>query len=68
MTTVTFSENIAVTGTPFLDLSINDVRRGVWYTRTDNATMYFSYPVVCGDTDTDGIGIFANAVSAIPGR
>ena len=63
-TTVTFSENVIVTGTPQLALQIGTDTKNVDYTSgTGTTALVFAYTVVTGDTDADGISIAANALS-----
>ena len=61
--TVTFSENIIVTGTPRLALSIGGGTRSAAYQSVDGSVAVFSYTVAEGDTDTDGIAIGANELT-----
>ena len=62
--TVTFSENMAVTGTPQLTLTIGDADRTADYeSGTGGTELVFAYTVASGDTDTDGISVAANQLS-----
>ena len=62
--TVTFSENVTVTGTPQLTLKIGSANKTATYTSgTGTAALVFEYTVAAGDTDTDGISIEANKLS-----
>ena len=59
--TVRFTENVTVTGTPRLPLTIGTAAKFANYTGGNGATaLNFQYTVVAGDTDTDGISIAAN--------
>ena len=59
--TVTFSEDVTVTGTPQLTLKIGDSDKKADYeSGNGTAELVFSYTVASGDTDTDGIQIEAN--------
>ncbi len=62
--TVTFKENVTVTGTPQLALQIGSVTKKAGYASGSGTTaLVFSYTVAAGDTDADGISIGANALS-----
>ena len=62
--TVTFSENVWVTGTPQLTLKVGTADRTADYIRgTGTANLVFAYTVASGDTDTDGISIAADQLS-----
>ena len=62
--TVTFDENVVVTGTPQLTLQIGDATKDADYTSgTGTTALLFEYTVVAGDTDADGISIAANALA-----
>ena len=61
--TVTFSENVSVTGTPQLALQIGSATKIADYASgTGTAALVFEYTVAAGDTDTDGVSIGANAL------
>ena len=62
--TVTFTENVTVTGTPQLELTIGSASKQASYTTTGSTTtkLVFEYTVVIGDEDTDGISIAADKV------
>ena len=66
--TVTFSEVVTVetgTGTPLLPLTLETGTRDAEYTTTaPAATAVFSYTVVAGDEDDDGVAVAANALTA----
>ncbi|PUZ22632.1 hypothetical protein DCC81_19555 [Chitinophaga parva] len=56
--TIQYSENVTVTGTPFLQLDLGGVTRNASYTGGSGTnTLTFQYAVVNGDADNDGIGI-----------
>ena len=62
--TVTFSEDVTVTGTPQLPLRIGDVERDADYEAGDSSptVLSFSYLVTDDDTDRNGISIDAFAL------
>ena len=61
--TLTFSENVTVTGSPQLELAIGSNDRTADYESTDGSAAVFSYTVAEGDTDSDGIAIAANKLT-----
>ena len=61
--TVTFSENVTVTGSPRLELTIGSSARNAAYKSTTGSKVVFGYTVAVGDSDTDGISIGANKLS-----
>ena len=61
--TVTFSENVAVTGSPQLELAIGSNNRTAGYESTDGSAVVFSYTVAVGDSDSDGIAVAANKLT-----
>ena len=63
-TTVTFSENVYVTGTPQVTLNIGEAEKVVDYTSGSGTdTLVFEYTVVTGDTDPDGVSMDANQLA-----
>ena len=61
---VTFNDNVYVTDTPQLALSIGSVKRNADYTSGSASTiLFFEYTIVEGDADTDGISIQSNAIN-----
>ena len=64
---VDFDSRVAVTGTPQVSVSIGSQTRTAPLsyagTRSSTLSLFFRYTVQAGDSDTDGIGIPANAVS-----
>ena len=62
--TVTFSENVTVTGSPQLELAIGSNNRTAEYESTDGSAAVFSYTVAEGDSDDDGIAINANKLTS----
>ena len=62
--TVTFSENVTVTGSPQLELAIGSNNRTAEYESTDGSAAVFSYAVAEGDSDDDGIAINANKLTS----
>ena len=61
--TVTFSENVTVTGSPELELALDSSNRAAAYESTSGSTVVFSYTVAEGDSDNDGIAIEANMLT-----
>ena len=62
--TLTFSENVTVTGTPQLTLTIGATAKTADYMRgTGSTELVFEYTVVAGDEDTDGISIAADQLA-----
>ena len=61
---VVFSENVNVTGTPQIGVSIgSNIRQAIYKSGKSTATtLVFEYTVVTGDNDADGIAIAANAL------
>ncbi len=61
--TATFAEAVTVTGTPTFTLDVGGTDRTASYVRgTGTTALAFSYTVVAGDSDTDGIAWEANAL------
>ena len=61
--TVTFSEDVTVTGSPQLELTVGSSARNAAYKSTTDSKVVFSYTVTVGDSDTDGISIAAGKLS-----
>ena len=61
--TVTFSEDIAITGEPTLELDFDGTAKTANYLSTGESTAVFAYAVAEGDTDSNGIAIRANRLS-----
>ena len=61
--TVTFSEDVTVTGGPQLELDIEGSAKTAAYESTDGSNVVFSYPVAEEDSDTDGVAIAANKLN-----
>ena len=61
--TVTFSEDVNVTGTPRLELDVGGSAKDASYVSASGANVVFSYTVESGDNDTDGIAIGANKLT-----
>ena len=62
--TVSTNEPIYVIGTPSVTLLVGTSEKTAWYAGGNgSATLVFSYTVVAGDTDTDGVGVKVNSLS-----
>ena len=61
--TVTFSEDVTVTGSPQLELTVGSSAKNAAYKSTTDSKVVFSYTVTVGDSDTDGISIAADKLS-----
>ena len=61
--TVTFSKEVAVTGSPQLTLNVGGTDRTAGYGSVTGAAVTFSYRVAVGESDTDGVSIDANSLS-----
>ena len=61
--TVTFSEDITITGTPQLELDIGGTAKTASYDSVDGSAAVFIYVVQEGDSDEDGIGIGADKLT-----
>ena len=61
--TVTFSEDVVVTGAPQLELDFEGTAKTASYSSTDGAAVVFSYIVALNDTDDDGIAIAASKLT-----
>ena len=57
---VTFNEDMAITGTPRIELDMGGTRRYAEYDRVAGGVVVFAYTIAEGDTDADGIAIAAN--------
>ena len=63
--TVTFSEDVTVTGTPQLEVAVGSNAREADYASGSGSTgLTFSYTVAAGDADADGISVVANKLTA----
>ena len=61
---VTFSEPVAVTGTPILGLRVGeDAKQAIYESGAASSKLVFAYSVIEGDEDTNGVGIEANSLS-----
>ena len=61
---VTFSEPVAVTGTPILRLRVGeDAKQAIYESGAASSKLVFTYSVAEGDEDTNGVGIEANSLS-----
>ena len=61
--TVTFDEDVTVTGSPQLEITIGTSAKDAAYKSTTDSEVVFSYTVVVGGSDTDGISIGADKLS-----
>ena len=61
--TVTFSENVTVTGPPQLELATDPRNRTAAYESAEGSGVVFSYTVAQGDWDNNGIAISANKLT-----
>ena len=61
--TVTFSEDVTVTGGPRLALDIGGSAKTAAYESVDGSAVVFSYTVAERDSDTDGIAVGANRLT-----
>ena len=61
--TVTFSEAIAVRGTPQVELDVGGGAKHAAYRESDGSAAVFTYTIAEGDTDADGISIGANKIT-----
>ena len=61
--TVTFSEDVTVTGSPGLELDIGGAAKPAEYESSGGSKVVFHYAVVEGDTDTDGVAIGENKLT-----
>ncbi len=62
--TVTFSENVIVTDTPAIALTVGSTARTAAYTSgTGSANLVFAYTVAARETDANGVSINANALT-----
>ena len=62
--TVTFDETVVITGTPELTLNVGVRNRTAEYRSVSNRAVKFTYRVVSGDNDEDGVSIEANRLSS----
>ena len=61
--TVTFSKEVAVTGSPQLTLNVGGEDRTAGYGSVTGAAVVFSYRVAADENDSDGVSIDANSLS-----
>ena len=61
--TVTFSEDVTVTGSPQLKIDVGGTEKPAGYDSTDGSAVLFSYTVATGDSDTDGISVSADKLT-----
>ena len=66
--TVTFDEAVMVDGTPQLPLTVGtETRQAVYASGSTTTALVFSYTVVAGDSDDDGVEVEGNALTANSG-
>ena len=61
--TVTFSQAVAVTGSPSLTLIVGGEDRTAGYVSVTGGAVVFSYTVAAGESDRNGVSIEANSLS-----
>ena len=61
--TVTFTEDVTVTGAPQLELDFDGTAKTAEYKSVSGKAVVFSYTVTGGDTDTDGVAIGENKLA-----
>ena len=61
--TVTFNEDVTVTGSLQLEMTIGSNAKDAAYKSTTDSKVVFSYTVAVGDSDTDGVSIGADKLS-----
>ena len=61
--TVTFNEDVTVTGAPKLDLNIGGTLRAAGYLKAEDGAVVFRYTVAEGDSDTNGVAVDANKLA-----
>ena len=62
--TVTFSEAIAVAGSPRLRIKVGVVERFAEFAGVDDRALRFRYKVGAGDDDANGVSVYRNGLSA----
>ena len=63
--TVNFSESVTVTGIPTISVLVGATTRSATYiSGSGTSALVFGYTVVAGDTDTDGVSVTVNTLSA----
>ena len=58
-----FSQSVAVTGTPQIELNVGGEARTANYSSTDGADLTFTYVVAGGDRDSNGIGVVEDTLT-----
>ena len=64
---LTFDQGVDVTGKPLVTLNIGGQVKSAYYTNTNGTQLLFSYTVVEGDNDSDGIEVVTNSLSLYGG-
>ena len=65
--TVTFTEEVTVSGTPRIILMLGASTRRVTFSSVSSNTLVFTYTVAAGDSDADGVSIAANTLAQAGG-
>ena len=65
---VTFSEAVAVAGTPQLAIEVGGVDRAAAFAGGMGSTVFFAYEVAEGEVDTDGVSVGADSLTLGDGR
>ncbi len=65
--TVTFTEEVTVSGTPRIILMLGASTRRVTFSSVSSNTLVFTYTVAAGDSDADGVSIVANTLAQAGG-
>ena len=58
-----FSQSVAVTGTPQIELNVGGEARTANYSSTDGVDVTFTYVVAGGDRDSNGIGVIDDSLT-----
>ena len=61
--TITFSENMTVTGSPRLELDVGGAAKAAEYESAEGSKVVFGYTVIEGDADNDGIAVGENKLT-----
>lgn len=62
--TITFNENVVVTGSPFLTILVGaNYRNASYYSGSGTTNLVFRYQITSSDTDADGISVEAGSIN-----